>query len=85
MVMMPDPQKLAAVQEVTRNIRGQIVMDFKANSLTMILNTQDPAGTYVVHDLIEQLTHQLATQLKTFFAINGEITQVGEKAPKPSA
>ena len=82
MVMAPDPKQLAALQQVTKNIRGEIICNYKENTLTIRLGTQEQTVVPVVHDLLEQLTQQLATQLQAFFAISGEITQVGEKAKK---
>lgn len=81
-MMMPDPKQLANVQLVTKDIKGTIICDYKTNTLTIRLATQDPSVTPIAHDLLEQLTQQLAMQLNAFFAIKGEITQVGDKAKK---
>ena len=79
--MLPgiDPQKLATVQKVSQNIRANIVINYKKNEATLGLTSADPEAAAMIPNLLDQFAGGLATQLKTFFQINGEIKEIGKK------
>jgi len=74
-----DPQQLVSVQQVTRNIRGVIRVNYMARSMTLQLSSNSPESQDVIASLIDQLSKQLAVQLKSFFQIDGEIVITGKK------
>lgn len=79
MVMGIDPKKLAAVQEISKHINASIELNFKTEQVILSLVSDVPEAKAAIPDLLEQFTNGLATQLSSFFAIKGEIEQVGAK------
>lgn len=75
-----DPKKLAEVQAVSKDIKGKIVVDFEENKIALHLLADTPEAQAMVHPLLNQFANALAQQLSAFFAIAGEIEQVGEPA-----
>lgn len=80
--MMPigvDPAKLAAVQQISRHVKAEIVADYNENVVSVKLSSENPQAALIVPDLIRQFAEGLAIQLKTYFDIKGELIEVGKK------
>ena len=82
MVFGIDPTKLAAIQEVSKFIKAVIKVDYKARSVELTLSATDPEAAKLIDSLVDQLSSALAQQLSAFFAIDGEIVEVGEPSEK---
>jgi len=74
-----DPAKLAAVQQTSQNIKAKIVINYKEDSATIKLSSNDPQAAALIPGLLSQFVEGLATQLSSFFAIRGEISEIGKK------
>ncbi len=74
--MMPDPEKMMQVQKVTGKIKATIEVDRTKRTLTLSMDAQNAEALNAVEGLLDQLATALATQLQTFFAIEGEIIEV---------
>jgi len=75
-----DPVKLAQTQEVTKNITGTIVVDYKESSALITFATTDKAAKEALPDLLQTFTNALAQQLGSFFAIKGKIIERNKAA-----
>lgn len=77
-MVMPgiDPKKLAEVQEVSKFIDAEIVVDYKRNLVRLALSSDNPASAQMIPGLLSQLAEGLATQLNSFFAIKGELVEI---------
>jgi len=73
-----DPQQLARVQEVSKNIKADIIIDYEEYSINMSLSSSDERAKAALGKLPSQLAEQLAMQLGSFFAITGHITEKGK-------
>lgn len=78
---MVDPAQLAAMQQRTRNITPLIRVDYKAQTLTLSLTTEDPEGAQMIPQILGQFAQQLATQLDSFMAMKGKIVEHGKEEP----
>ncbi len=78
MVMGIDPRKIAAVQEVSKFIKGVITVNYEANTFKLKLSTMNPESAKIIDSLLDQFSGALAQQLSAFFAIDGEIVEVGK-------
>lgn len=81
-MMMPlgvDPAKLAEVQQVSRHVKAEIVADYNENTVSIKLSSENPQAALIVPDLVRQFAEGLATQLKTYFDIKGELIEIGKK------
>lgn len=76
-----DPQKLAQVQAVSKDIKAVIRVDYGEDVVRLSFSSETPEGQDLIPHLLEQFSTALAQQLSSFFAIQGEIVEVG----KPSA
>lgn len=74
-----DPQQLAAMQEVSQHITAEIRIEYKTKSVKITMASEDPAGVELIPQLLNQFAGALATQLSSFFAIKGEIVEVGKE------
>lgn len=70
-----DPVRLAQTQEVTKNITGVIILDYKESSATITFAATDEAAKKALPELLETFTKALAQQLSSFFAIKGKIVE----------
>lgn len=73
-----DPGKLAQFQELSKNIRAEITVDYPKSSVLLVMSTQDPQALQLIPKLLEQFAQGLAVQMSSFMAIQGEITEVGK-------
>lgn len=78
MVMGIDPRQLAAIQGVSKHIRGIITVNYKAKEVELLLKTDDAEAAKLISSLLSQFANALAQQLSSFFAITGEIVEVGK-------
>ena len=74
-----DPEKLKKVQDVTSKLNGIITVNFTEDTLMLALKGVKDEDRKVVHLLLDQMANMLAQQMHAFFAITGEIEEVGEK------
>ena len=74
-----DPQKLAQVQQTSRYIKGHIVINYTEGSVTIKMSSDNPQAKQMISTLLDQFAEGLAAQLQTFFAIEGEIEEIGKK------
>lgn len=77
-----DPRQLAAVQEVSKDIKAVIRADYKENTVQFSLSSEAPEAQALIPNLLEQFTSALAQQLSSMFAIKGEIVEVGRPGVK---
>lgn len=77
-----DPAKLQAMQQVSKNVTGKILINYPDSTVTLSLSTVDPEAAKIVPGLLEQFGTALATQLGAFFAIQGEIEEKGKPGAK---
>jgi len=79
--MMPgiDPQKLAQVQQVSQYINAEIVINYNDSTVTIKMASDNLQAVQMIPGLLSQFAGGLAVQLQSFFAIKGEIIEVGKK------
>jgi len=73
-----DPRQLAAVQEVSKDIKAEIRADYKENTVLFSLFSEVPEAQALIPNLLEQFTSALSQQLSSMFAIKGEIVEVAK-------
>jgi len=73
-----DPAKMAAMQEISQYINGVIKINRSEKSVTLTLSSSNEEAKKILPDLVDQLGAALAQQLQAFFAIKGEIVDVGK-------
>jgi len=83
-VVLPivDPQQLAKIQAVSKFINAKMTVNYKENSILLELTADQAEARELIPSLIEQLSGLLATQLNTFFAMSGELVEIGKKEKK---
>lgn len=72
-----DPQKLAEIQTVSKDVRAEIRIDYGENAVRLFFSSETPGGQALIPQLLDQFSTALASQLSSFFAISGEIIEVG--------
>ncbi len=77
MTMGVDPQKLMQVQGTTRFIKAEIRVDISSSRISLTMESENEEARAVIPKLLNQMATALATQLSTYFAIQGEIIDVG--------
>ncbi len=85
MVFGVDPRKLAAMQKVSKFIKAEIKVDYVEKRVELAFSSKDPEAVKLLDSLLEQFSGGLAQQLSAFFAIEGEITEVGKPDDKTPA
>jgi len=73
-----DPKKLLAVQESTKHMTSVITADYRESTVTISFTSVVPAAREAIPELLESFSKGLAQQLATYFAINGELIEVGK-------
>lgn len=78
--MLPgiDPQQLQRVQSVSKNIKGSIRIDYKENTVLLEFKTDVDGAKQMIPNMMSQFADSLATQLSSFFAIQGEIIEINK-------
>lgn len=78
--MMPtvDPQQLAKVQAVSKDISAKIVVNYKEYTVLLSMKSDVAEAKQLIPPLLEQFSNALATQLSSFFTIKGEMVEVGK-------
>jgi len=74
-----DPKQMAAMQEVSKFIKGVIRVDYNDNTMQVAFSSDMQNAAALIPNLLEQFSTALATQLSSFFAIKGEIIEIGKK------
>lgn len=75
-----DPKKLAAIQEATRNIKGEITVDYREKSVFLKFTANDEKALEALPGLLESFSVGLGQQLEMFFAISGRIIEKNKGA-----
>ena len=78
MVFGVDPKKLAAMQKVSKFIKAAIKIDYIENKVELAFSSENPEASKLIASLLDQFSGGLAQQLSAFFAIEGELTEVGK-------
>ena len=74
-----DPEKVKKVQEVTSAVTAEIRTDWKAQSITFVFAATTPEAQKFVNDnILSSFPTMFATQLKSFFNIDGEFVTVNK-------
>ncbi len=74
-----DPKQMAAMQEVSKFIKGAIRVNYNDNTMLVAFTSEMPNAAALIPNLLDQFSNALATQLSSFFEIKGEITEIGKK------
>ena len=74
-----DPKQMAAMQEVSKFIKGVIRVDYNDNTMQIAFSSDMPNAAALIPNLLDQFSTALATQLSSFFSIKGEIIEIGKK------
>ncbi len=74
-----DPKQMAAMQEVSKFIKGVIRVNYNDNTIQIAFSSDTPSAQALIPNLMDQFTTALTTQLSSFFAIEGEIVEIGKK------
>ncbi len=85
MVFGVDPQKLVAMQKVSKFIKAKITVNYVEKTVKMSFSSENPEAAKLIASLLDQFSGGLAQQLSAFFAIEGEITEVGKPDDKTPA
>ena len=79
MVSGLDPEKVKRVQQITKNILGEIRVDHDKKVITLAFHTTDESASKFLGRLLPQFSETLAAQLSAFFGIRGEIVDIRKK------
>lgn len=74
-----DPKQMAAMQEVSKFIKGVIRVDYNDNTMSITFSSDMQNAAALIPNLLDQFSTALATQLSSFFSIKGEIIEIGKK------
>ena len=74
-----DPKQVAAMQEVSKFIKAIVRVDYNENMMQITFSSDMPSAQAILPNLLDQFSNALATQLSSFFAIKGEIVEIGKK------
>ena len=75
---MIDPQRLAEMQQHTKDIKARIRVVYPENKLELVFEPSNEQAVPIVQQMLEQLSNQLAVQLGSLLSIKGEITDIGK-------
>jgi len=75
---MADPQQLAQAQALGQHVKAEIRVNYKDGTVRILFAPDAPGLEDFVKSLLEQFPSALATQLSSFFGIQGEIVEVGK-------
>ncbi len=78
-MMGVDPKQMAAMQEVSKFIKGTIRVNYNDNTMQVAFSSEMPNAAALIPNLLDQFSTALAQQLSSFFSIQGEIIEVGKK------
>lgn len=67
-----DQEKLRQLQEITRHIKAEIVVDKKKGILELRYITDNPQAAQAIPNLIERMAGELAQNLYVAFAMQGK-------------
>jgi len=73
-----NPQQMAEMQKISQHISSEIRIDYAAKSVTISMFSAYPEAQALIPQLLDQFSGVLAQQLSAFFAIRGEIVEVGK-------
>lgn len=73
-----NPAKLSEVQTLTKDIRGEILVDYPDDSIHLKLASANPQAQQVIPGFLEELSNSLAKQLWMVFQIGGGLEERGK-------
>jgi hypothetical protein len=73
-----DPQMLARAQEIGNKVAGQIIVDYKENTITLKLEPKGDDAQKSVDFIMTQFPAAFGQQLTTFFGIRGQLIKRNE-------
>lgn len=79
MVLGINPEQLKKVQAVSQHISAVITANYNEQTVNLKLSADSPEAQGLVDNLIQQFADALAMQLSSFFAIKGELIDIGKK------
>ena len=74
-----DPEKMKEIHTISGQIRGEIRIDHRENSINMAFKTENPDAKKMLQKLVPQFAGAMAHQLGAFFNIKGEIIDVNKE------
>jgi len=74
-----DPKKMAEVQQTSSRINAEIRILHKEHEIHLKLTPTTPESMSFVKGFLPQFAETMANQLNAFFAIKGEIVDVGKE------
>jgi hypothetical protein len=74
-----DPAKLAAVQQTSQHINAEIEVNYNESAVKIAMTSENPEAVAMIPGLLKQFAEGLAVQLQSFFAIKGQLVEVGKK------
>lgn len=74
-----DPKKVKQVQALTENVKGEILVNYNDYTITVKFMPDNDTSAEFIKTLLPQFSETLANQLFSFFKIQGEIVEVGNK------
>lgn len=77
------PEQIAKVQAVSKFIKGSIRVDYRENTIQLTLSSDMENAKKLIPGMMNQFAENLAVQLSSFFAIQGEIVEVGKGEEVP--
>lgn len=78
MAMSPEQQAaMAKAREVTKEIKCVIDIDYDIKRLMVTFTTDNEKAAGMTGSLLQSLAQQLATQMQSFFGIQGEFVEHG--------
>jgi len=74
-----DPKQLAAAKEAGQHIKAKITVNYTTNTAVIALASDVPQSAAIIPDMLNQFANGLAMQLQAFFAVQGELVEIGKK------
>ena len=74
-----DPQKMAEVKQTSGKINAEIRILHEQHEIRLKLTPTSPESLKFVKTFLPQFAQTMANQLSAFFAIKGELIDVGKK------
>lgn len=75
---MMDPKQVESVRAVTKLIKAKLTANYDEYTITLALSSDEEQAIALMRILVEQFTTQTATQLGSFFGIQGELVEIGK-------
>lgn len=73
-----DPQELARAQEYGQHLHADIRVDYSAYTVEMKFTSDVSGLDQFIKEFLQQFSVGLANQLHSYFAVKGQIVEVGK-------